>query len=940
MDRIIKLLRSRATLDIAQIKTTKVEEGVRKRMSQLGMSSIGNYVAYLEETETEDIPLYLTIFAFSNPLLLQKSIIEIALEHIPAMLLAVDSDDTICSVSNYWLEKTGYRKEEVIQAKFTQFVSSEPKEDYSCNNVQRELAFIKANGEKLRTLLTCTKIEDPYNKDELNIYIAQDITPLKHAEQQLQLLFDENENIKSTIPSILFRYDIANDNIEYLNNRMHELLGIPLSSELSGSELYEMAIHPDDKKRLNKANFLQIAQEEKSQIVKQTIRLKHHSGTYRWFNTIDRIYEYDAIGLPSKTIGVAIDIHDEKLNEERLTKSEGYLRAMLDGDLYTYYLLAPDYTILSLNKKAKLETADLLDLEFSEGLNFLNFVPEEDKETFISDFNRCLNGERVSKRRHISLNPNHSRWYDLSYSPAIDSQGNVFAVSFNSRDVTEEENRNEALRQSEARHANVIDAINAGVWEISLTENTGSASPFFYEILGYSADDIPFDIKEFSSRYIHPDDVALRMKALDEALNGKGIYDVEYRIKTRNQGYKWFRLNGKVIRNEAGENERIIGSITDIHDRLTTQIELEERDQLINSINANISEGLYRSTTDGVLVYANAAFVRLMGYSDEEIRSQSVKAIQFYVNKHDRELLIKELHHENRITNKEVHFKRKDGSTFWALLSTIKVITPSGKTYFDGAIRDISEIRKTNLELQIAKNQAEEMNRLKSSFLANMSHEIRTPINGILGVAELVQMTENLDETKEYAKIIAESGTRLLNTITSILDLSRLEAQSGEFSARQIELNAYIKKVIPLYDVLVKQKQLQFTTDLVDTDLLILAEESMLDQVLNNLIGNAIKFTSNGEVAINTQLIKQKGKANMVEFKVSDTGIGISEEFLPKLFDPFQQESYGTKRKYEGSGLGLSICKKYIELLGGSIEVNSRQHVGSTFRVLIPEYKS
>jgi PAS domain S-box-containing protein len=943
MDRIIKLLKSRATLDITQLKTSEVKAGVKQRMHQLGIQNIDCYVKFAETTPLEDIPLYLNIFVQSNPLLLQQSVIEIVLEHIPAMLIAIDSNQKITAISNFWLSKSGFEKSEIVGKKISSFIDvGEDRIDEICQYIhstdhrQIEIPFKTKDQNPLHNLVTSVTLSDERLESSLVVLVAQDISLLKEAEQKLHDAIEENENIKRTIPSILFHYDIELGETQYLNNYIYEFLGVDQNSGITGNELFNMAIHPEDREELQ---LFKHEQYNADFLFKKDIRLKGIDGNYKWFGIYERVYHFTSNGKPAKTIGVAIDIHEQKIQQKQLQKSERHLRAMLDGDLYTYYLLDLDYKVLALNKKAKVETAELLGHQFSQGTNFLDFVPDDQKDGFKQNFATCLSGTAVSKRIQVAITEEHRRWYDVYFAPAKNSEGEIFAVSFSSTDVSEEEERNEALRLSESRYTNVIDAIGAGVWEIDLMNNANSASPYFYEMLGYSKDEFPFKNDLYEKNFIHPEDKAKRRKALNAAIEGNDIYKTEYRVKTSN-GYRWFRVNGKVIHDKSGKPVRIIGSIIDIHDQLIAQLKLTERDQLLNSINTNISEGLYRSTTEGTLVYANAAFFSLMGYSEDEVRAKAVRASQFYVNESDRKQLITELNSIGRVTNKEVHFTRKDGSTFWALLSSMKVVSPQGTVYFDGAIRDITDIRKTNLELEVAKNQAEEMNRLKSSFLANMSHEIRTPINGILGVAELVQMADDLEETKEYAKIIAESGTRLLNTITSILDLSRLEAKAGDFSARQIELNTYIKKTIPLYDILVQKKSLQLTTNFNAQDLVILAEESMLDQVLNNLIGNAIKFTASGEIRVTTDLIEKSGRANMVQFEVEDTGVGISVEFLPKLFDPFQQESSGTNRKFEGSGLGLSICKKYIELLGGSIEVWSKQNKGSTFRVRIPEYRS
>ncbi len=244
-------------------------------------------------------------------------------------------------------------------------------------------------------------------------------------------------------------------------------------------------------------------------------------------------------------------------------------------------------------------------------------------------------------------------------------------------------------------------------------------------------------------------------------------------------------------------------------------------------------------------------------------------------------------------------------------------------------------IRRSVEELKTAKELAEEMNRLKTNFLSNMSHEIRTPINGILGLSQVIEMESDNDEIKNYVKLQQQSGQRLLNTITSILDLSRIEAQGSQLKLKVIDLNELVRESTMPLEGLAKTKKLNFLFEPSNEKLQCLSDETMLYQVINNIVGNAIKFTDKGEVRISTF---NRGDTH-VSIVVKDTGIGISEEFIPRIFNSFEQESTGRSRSHEGSGLGLAISKKYIELLGGEILIESKKDYGSTFEIRLPAYK-
>ncbi len=244
------------------------------------------------------------------------------------------------------------------------------------------------------------------------------------------------------------------------------------------------------------------------------------------------------------------------------------------------------------------------------------------------------------------------------------------------------------------------------------------------------------------------------------------------------------------------------------------------------------------------------------------------------------------------------------------------------------------KLDETVQELRKSKNMAEEMNRLKTNFLANMSHEIRTPINGILGMSQVIEMESKDEGIIQYTQLQKQSGKRLLNTINSILNLARLEAEKENLKLTPVSLNQLVRESGKTLGNLARAKGLTFEMATSDDELVSLSDETMLFQVVGNVIGNAIKFTDKGSI-----IIKTFAENDVAKIRVVDTGIGISSEFLPRVFNAFEQESAGTDRGFEGSGLGLAISKKYIEMLGGDLLVWSEKMEGSTFEIHLPLYK-
>jgi PAS domain S-box-containing protein len=234
-------------------------------------------------------------------------------------------------------------------------------------------------------------------------------------------------------------------------------------------------------------------------------------------------------------------------------------------------------------------------------------------------------------------------------------------------------------------------------------------------------------------------------------------------------------------------------------------------------------------------------------------------------------------------------------------------------------------------ELIQAKEEAEQMSRLKSAFLANMSHEIRTPLTGIIGFATVLAK-ELPEEHREFAELIRSSGRRLLEMLNSVLDLAKLESNQMNLERREIDLADEIQKVVDLLTPLAQEKGLAIgMDDEGDARHLLRSDRAALNRILHNLIGNAIKFTDEGHVRVSVW-----SSGDRVGFDVVDTGIGIEAKFIPQLFDEFSQESFGMNRSHSGTGLGLTITNRLVELMGGEIDVESTKNAGSRFAVSLP----
>lgn len=248
---------------------------------------------------------------------------------------------------------------------------------------------------------------------------------------------------------------------------------------------------------------------------------------------------------------------------------------------------------------------------------------------------------------------------------------------------------------------------------------------------------------------------------------------------------------------------------------------------------------------------------------------------------------------------------------------------------------DITERKQLEQTLIAAKERAEEMNRLKSSFLANMSHELRTPMIGILGFSEFLEMEAQDPHLKEYARIIHSSGARLMETLNLILNLSRVEAGRFDMKSANVDVIKIVNEVCALFESAAEKKQLSLSLDSAFEKLIVNIDEQMFRQIINNLVNNAIKFTDAGGVSVSVT-IEEHDNARYVVFRVKDTGIGIAPEQQELIWEEFRQVSEGKDRNFEGTGLGLSLTKRFVEKLNGRIFVESELQKGSVFVVWLP----
>ncbi len=359
------------------------------------------------------------------------------------------------------------------------------------------------------------------------------------------------------------------------------------------------------------------------------------------------------------------------------------------------------------------------------------------------------------------------------------------------------------------------------------------------------------------------------------------------------------------------------------------------------NIIANMNLGLIEVDQNDLILSVNDIFCDISGYHQNELLGQkSVQILRSKVNEKIIEKKIK-LKEHGLIDIVQMPILDKKGEEHWWLMSDAPNYDDEGNLIGSiGIHMDISEQKQMEKDLEIARQKAEDSSKAKESFLANMSHEIRTPMTGILGMANLLSKTELDEQQRKFTKLITESTNNLLTIVNGVLDIEKIASGKLELEYIPFKLEDKVFQTLQSFQFKAEEKNINLllNSSLAD-DLVVIGDPYRLGQILNNLLGNALKFTHAGEISVNMNYKKNDNKRLIIEFQVKDTGIGVKQEKLADIFTPFMQASSDTSRKYGGTGLGLTICKDLIEMQGGNISVSSKVGEGTIFTFNIPYEK-
>ena len=523
-------------------------------------------------------------------------------------------------------------------------------------------------------------------------------------------------------------------------------------------------------------------------------------------------------------------------------------------------------------------------------------------------------------------------WVDATIVPFLDKSGVPVQYIAIRTDITENKKLAQALAASEQQYRSVVDSLSEVVFRGDTSGRWTFLNPAWTAITGHH---IETSLGRELFEFVDPRDrQRVRSGFQRMVAGGKQSTRHEARYLTTMGEVRWLDVNARLEFNERGACVGITGSLSDVTSRRLAIRELEDNLKFVDTLIESIPLPLYLKNPDGIYLRANRAFARLFGLDHSAVVGMQAADLLLpveaaAVRSHDLDVL-----GQSGIQTQETSLTI-GGRTLDVLYSKVALSRADNSLIgLVGTIVDISVHKSAERAMHTAMEAAESASRAKSEFLANMSHEIRTPMNGIIGMTDLVLESDLDDSQRSHLDIVKSSADALLEIINDILDFSKIEAGMMTIDSASFDLARVVQDGLRVHASRAREKQLELALD-IDAALprMVMGDPGRMRQILTNLTANAVKFTQKGEVVVSVRAERCEGGSVDVAIAVRDTGIGIALEQQSAIFAAFRQEDGSTTRRFGGTGLGLSITRRLVELMKGTISVDSTVGHGSTFTV-------
>ena len=639
-------------------------------------------------------------------------------------------------------------------------------------------------------------------------------------------------------------------------------------------------------------------------------------------------------GDPKYLAGFTMDITQSKTAEEELRASKHLFQTLATNA--PVGIFRTDKNGLTTYVNPKWCELSGLTAEKAMGKGWLSHVHPDDREKVSSVWENANREKSTSSDEfRFVLDNGKIIWVKGQAIPEYDEHGNISGYIGTMSDITEIVEASETIEKSNNLLRTIIDNIPDAVYLKDINGKKIIANSADALNCGFNGESEILGKTDFD---MFPPDIAQKFWEDDKrVLNGDPVINREEKLVNKEGIVKWLITSKIPFIDNTG---KIVGLIGLGHDTTRRKLAEEEMLKLLKAVTQS-PISIVITDINGNIEYVNPKFIETAGYKFEEIKGMNSNILKSGAQNNDFYKILWETILSGNDWLGEMLNKKKNGELYWENVKISPIFNENGTiTNFVAIKEDITERKKILEELIIAKDKAEESDKLKTSFLANMSHEIRTPLNSILGFTNFITTDDTLsiDEKKEFSSIINKSAESLLQIINDIIDISSLETGQLKIFMNDIDVNPIIRSLHSVFNLKmfeVRKTQIKLTLHIKE-DVHVFADENRLIQIFTNLLNNALKFTENGEIAFGIEKISE----SYVEFFVSDTGLGIPENMQHAVFERFRQAEGTISRTYGGNGLGLSIVKNLLTIMGGSISLKSELGVGSRFSFKLPRRKT
>jgi PAS domain S-box-containing protein len=497
----------------------------------------------------------------------------------------------------------------------------------------------------------------------------------------------------------------------------------------------------------------------------------------------------------------------------------------------------------------------------------------------------------------------------------------------------------DAHAASDQRLKIAVEASNLGLWDWDIPAGKIFVDRAFCAFIGWPDRD---EIRGFADfeKLVHPDDAQSFGIAAREALrSGHPLSHVAYRLQHTDGRWVWIETHGSVTARDAnGRATRMSGTHSNITDRKQMGRALSNTLRAMQTLLETLPLPVIMRDAERRITMVNAAWEQMIGVTRKEVIGKTLTTIATRPNAIGHRETDDEVFRTRKGLRYETTVHARDGTSYNVIVAKTPLVDEEGNvTGVASVVTDISEQKQTAVLLERARQSAEAAVRAKSRFLANMSHELRTPLNGVVGMASLLENTALDARQRRFVRTLRSSAEALITLINDVLDLSKVEAGKLDLAVGPFELRRELEQVTGLFSARAHDKGIEIAAHIGSgVPAVIQGDPLRLRQVLGNLVNNAVKFTETGAVLLAVKVADSPGEELMLEFSVTDTGVGVPSEEQQRIFDAFEQADDSVTRKFGGTGLGLAISRQLVELMRGQMALSSKPGFGSRFSFVIP----